>query len=99
MARRRAVLLDLDDHRICIAVGKNFDDVLSVTGFLSFHPILVASAAVKPGLSVAQCVGESLFVHESNHQNFTIFMVLDDGRNQAAHFFKINLSHSCVPPG
>lgn len=95
MARSRAILFDLDYNRVRIAVSKNFDDVLGITRFLAFHPVLVAGAAVKPGLAIAQRVGQGFLVHKSNHQYFTIFMVLNNRGNQAAHLVKINLNHSC----
>src|SRR5210317_1077651 len=78
MAGCRSVLLDLDDHGVGITISQYLDDVLSVARLFSFHPVLLAGAAVEPGLAIAQSVVESFFVHEGDHENFTTFMVLDN---------------------
>ena len=95
----RAVLLDLDDDGIGITISQYLDDVLSVAGLFALHPVFLSGATVEPGLAIAQRIVKSFFVHEGDHENFTIFMVLDNSGDQAPHLFKIYLNHNRVPPG
>src|SRR6266516_1443339 len=51
VAGGRAVLLDLDHHRVGVAVGQYLPYLLGVPRLLPLHPVLVAGAAEEPGLS------------------------------------------------
>lgn len=97
VAGGQAVLLHLDDDRVGVTVGQYFHDLLGVAGLLTLHPVLVASAAEKPGLAVLQSQIKGLFIHEGYHKNFTVLVVLDNRRDQPPHFVEIDLNHA-VPP-
>src|SRR5512133_814957 len=94
VAGGRAVLPDLDDNGIGITVGQYFDHVLGVARFLALHPVLVAGPAEEPGFAVFERQVEGFLVHEGHHQYFAVFMVLDNGRDQAAHLVEIDLNHA-----
>lgn len=82
VASGQAVLPDLDDDRIGITVSQYFHYLLSIAGLLTFHPVLVAGAAEEPGFAVLQSQIKGLFIHEGHHQDFTVLVVLDNGRDQ-----------------
>ena len=96
VAGGRAVLLDLDDDGVGIAVGQHLDHVLGVTRFLALHPIFIAGTTEEPGFTVLKRQVEGFFVHEGHHQYLTILMVLNYGRDQAAHLVKIDLDHAML---
>ena len=82
VAGGRPVLFDLDDNRISVTISQNLHHILSIAGLFTLHPVLVAGTAEKPGFTVLQGQIEGLFIHERYHQHFTIFIILDDGRDQ-----------------
>ena len=93
-----AVLLDLNDDGVGVAVGEDLDDVLGIPRLLPLHPVLVAGAAEEPGLAVADGVFEGLLIHEGDHQHFAALHILNHGRNQAAHLGKIDFDHVFILP-
>src|SRR6516165_720685 len=68
MACPRPCLLDLDPHRILIAVDPHLNDALTVSGTLSLAPKTLARAAVIPRLAGDDGPAQRLGVHMGDHQ-------------------------------
>src|SRR5437016_4364768 len=69
MAGARALLLDLDPHRILVAVDAHLDEPLRVARGLAFAPQPLARAAVVPGLAARDRLGQRLGIHMGDHQH------------------------------
>ena len=78
--------LDLEQHRVVVAVHQQLDDLELVAGGFALHPQLVAGAAEEGGVAGAARFRERHVVHEADHQDFRGFGVLDDGGDQPVEF-------------
>ena len=78
-----AILLDLDEERVAVAVEGDVFDGLGVAAFLAFHPVFLAGAAPKMGLASLDGVGERGAVHPRHHHDASGFLFLNDGGDQA----------------
>ena len=66
---RAADLLDLDPHRILIAVHPHLDHALGVARAFALAPQRLARAAVVPALASRDGLAQRLLVHVSDHQH------------------------------
>ena len=90
MAGGAALLLDLQQDRVRVAVNVHFADPLHVAALLALAPELAAAAAVVTGLARTHRLLVRFPVHPGQHQDLARTRVLCDGRHQPARFLKIN---------
>ena len=82
--------LDLDEHRVVVAIDQHLDDLEPVAGRLALGPQLVARPAEEGGEAGRLRERERLFVHEADHQDLGALRVLDDRRNQPVELRKVH---------
>jgi hypothetical protein len=79
---RGALLADLYEQRVGVAIKIYLVYVLNVTGTLSFMPHFIPAPAEKPGLPAAERFRDGLFVHVSQHQHLVGSTLLYDYGHQ-----------------
>jgi hypothetical protein len=79
-------------HEKCVGIAIDTDlaHFQQVPAGLAFSPQPVARTAEENCLLRPLCLGQSLFVHEPQHQHFIRSVVLNDGRNQPVAFIECN---------
>lgn len=79
----------LDQQCVVVAVSCDGDYLQGVSAGFTFHPDTVFRSAEECHFTGRFCFFVSFFVHKAQHQYLVCVVVLNDGGNQAAHFFKI----------
>jgi len=100
MAGADGAAREVDAHQqgVQIAVRAHCtQDQLLSAGF-TLGPKLLARAAVKRHKSCCPRKIVSLAIHEAEHQNFAVLIVLHDGGNQPAFLLEIEFQHECRFP-
>ena len=77
-----ALLVDLDQQGVAVAVEPDLPDVLPVAGGLALDPVLLPRAAPVRRAAGADGAGQGLVVHPAQHQDLAGVVLLDDGRHQ-----------------
>jgi hypothetical protein len=90
--------LNAQQQRVAIAVGVRRNYAQAIAGTLAFGPELIASSAVERHVTVLQRAIQSLAIHETYHQDFTIGRILDYCGKQSAHLFEIKFCVHCIFP-
>lgn len=83
VAAAGAVLADLEDKGVLIAIGENFLHRLDVTGGGALMPEFLAAAAEIDGFALFDRLAEGLLVHVGDHEDFTGVGVLGHGGDEA----------------
>ena len=78
-----------DEQCVVVTVSLYRNHVQKVSAFFSFGPQTVFGTAEESHLTRFHGFLVGFLVHESQHQYFLRIVILDNGRNQAIHFFKI----------
>ena len=89
----------LDKQGVVVAVGENLHHVEEVAAFFALGPQLVARAAIECHQLGVQRLLVGFLVHEAQHQHFLCHRILDDGRDEAVHFLKIQIHFHCFRGG
>ena len=89
----QAVALDahLAENGVVVAVGGGIGEAQAVAAGLALGPQLVAGAAVEGYVAGLKRLVERLLVHEAQHENLAVVGILNDGRGESPHLFKIDL--------
>jgi len=91
MAGGFAHLFNFQKNCVVIAIDKDFLNVLNVATLFTLHPLFIPGSAIKPSLSSFQCFFPGNLIHISEHQDLPGFGILNNGGNETAHFFKVQL--------
>ncbi len=86
-----ASLLHLKYQGVVVAIDEGLFNLLKMAGFLPFKPKFAARAAVVVGLTGPSCFVPGLLVHIGQHEDIPGLIVLDDHRDQAFTFGKIDV--------
>ena len=78
-----AVLLDLDEEDVAIAIEGDVLDGLGIAAFLAFHPEFLAGTAPKVGLAGGDGALKGGAIHPGHHDDAAGFLFLHDGRDEA----------------
>ena len=89
-----AVGLSLDEDGVVVAIHIHLFEVQEVAGSFALSPKAIATARPKSYLLGFLSFLETLLVHISEHQHLQCLVILYNGRNQPAHFFKIQCHFS-----
>src|SRR5262249_49770089 len=89
VARRATDLLDLQEHRVGVAIDVDLAHLLDVAALLPLAPELAAPAAVVDGPAGAERLLERLAVHPSEHEHLASVRVLGDHRDQPAGLVEV----------
>ena len=89
MADRAALEFDAHQQRVPVAIDAHLAQQQLLAAGLALDPELFARAAVESDEAGLLRHRERLAVHEAEHQDFAVDVVLHDGRNQPVFFFEI----------
>src|SRR5262245_22397615 len=93
MACGASHLTHFDEDRIGVAVEIDALELLNMTALLPFSPEPIATAREITYATGSYRLFERFAVHVGEHQHFAGGVILRDGGNDAAEFFKVNLDH------
>ena len=88
-----ADLVNLEDHRVLIAIDKDFFDDLCIAGLLAFFPEFVSGTGPVGGNTALEGFIPGFFIDVCKHEHIARLIVLRDSGNQSPALFEIQIQH------